>query len=48
MVMLFFPSRLPTTSLNVLEVFIKYFGSMEERTFATWREIRETFMKEVT
>lgn len=35
-------------SLHVPEIGVKYFGNTGEGTFVAWREIRETFMKEVT
>jgi len=45
--MLLFPAdRLPHR-LHMLEVLIKYLERIEEGAFAAWREIRETFTKEV-
>lgn len=43
-----FPADCLPHNLHVLEVGGKYFGNVEEGTFVAWREIRETFMKEVT
>lgn len=43
-----FPVECLPHNLHVHEAGSKYFGNLEEGTFVAWREIRETFMKEVT
>jgi len=45
--LLLFPADCLPHGVQVLEIIIKYFGSRGEGTNAAWREIRETFLKEV-